>query len=130
MGLEDLIPEGKEDTSSRRTQKQKEDTVVFGGGRHRKEFTKERWEEIKSTLINEMGLVPNEVVNNYPAQDRYEALHEAALLSKREISLDELKKQPVRCDICGKAVGDSGVEFEGLTVHINHTMGELQEALK
>lgn len=140
MGLEDLVPEDKRGSSSRsRGKRKKKDTVSFGGGRYKKEFTEERWEEIKNTLINEMGLVPNEVVNNYPAEERYEVLHEAALLSKRETTLEELGRRPTRCGICGKPVGGSGVEFSLLDgsgdIHeieicISHTAGQIQVLLE
>lgn len=128
MGLDDLIPEGKEDTSSRGRRRTKPDTVSFGSGNLKKEFTEERWEEVKSTLVNEMGLVPNEVVNNYPAQERFDALHEAALLSQQEITPEELKEQPDKCYICGRA--NMGlIEVKGLDMCASHTVGELQEAL-
>lgn len=134
MGLEDLIPEGKRGSSSssssrRRSKTKEEDTVTFGGGNFRKEFTEERWQEVKRTLSHEMGLVPNEVVNNYPAEERFEVLHEAALLSKQETTLEELGRQPTRCAICGNAVGKSGTEVAGVTVCIHHTVGQLSSML-
>lgn len=132
MGLDDLIPEGKEDTGSRRRggRKKKKDTVSFGSGRLKKEFTKERWEEVKHTLTNEMGLVPNEVVNNYSAQERFETLHEAAMLSQKEITQDDLRETPTKCRICGNAVGESGVKIAGMTVCIHHTVGQVQAELE
>lgn len=133
MGLEDLVPEDKRgssrSSSSSSRQKKKEDTVAFGGGRHRKEFTEERWEEVKSTLVNEMGLVPNEVVNNYSSEERFEVLHEAALLSQQETSLEELGRSVKRCIVCGNAIGESGTELEEKPVHIHHTVGQVRSAL-
>lgn len=132
MGLEDLVPEDKRgsgSSSSGRSRRKKKDTVAFGSGQFRKEFEEERWEEVKGTLINEMGLVPNEVVNNYSAQERFEVLHEAALLSKSETTLEELGRQPTRCEYCGSAVGQSGVEIDGEMFCIHHTAGQIANAL-
>lgn len=133
MGLEDLVPEDKRgssrSSSSSRRSKKEEDTVVFGGGQYRKEFSKERWAEVKSTLVNEMGLVPNEVVNNYSAEERFEVLHEAALLSRKETSLEELGRSVTRCIVCGNAIGESGTELEGKPVHIHHTVGQVRSSL-
>lgn len=128
MGLDDLVPDGKEDTSSRGRRRKKPDTVSFGSGNLKKEFTEERWEEVKSTLVNDMGLNPNEVVNNYSAQERFDTLHEAALLSQQEITEEELQEQPDKCYICGKP--NAGlIEVKGLEMCANHTVGQLQEAL-
>lgn len=133
MGLEDLVPEDQRgsssSSSSSRSKKKQEDVVSFGGGQYEKTFTEERWQEVKSTLVNEMGLVPNEVVNNFSAQERFETLHEAALLSKKETSLEELGRSPTRCIVCGSAISKSGTEVEGKPVHIHHTVGQVRSAL-
>jgi len=134
MGLEDLVPEdqrgsSRSSSSSSRSKKKKKDTVVFGGGQYRKEFTEERWQEVKRTLVNEMGLVPNEVTNNFSAEERFETLHEAAMLSRQETTLEELGRSPSRCIVCGNAIGQSGTEVEGKPVHIHHTVGQVRSSL-
>lgn len=130
MGLEDLIPDDvPKSSSSRTTSKSKKDTVTFGSGELKKEFEKEHWEEIKEVLIEEMGLVPNEVVNNYAAQERYEILHEAALITRQEATIEELGHTVKKCDICGRPLGESGVEVAGINVCISHTAGQIHNQL-
>lgn len=133
MGLEDLVPDDKRDTSSRSRKKSledRDDLVVIGSGELRKSFEKDRWENIKDVMTSEMGLVPNEVVNNYSAEERFRTLHEAAMLEAQETTLEELGKTPNPCAICGTELGDEGgVEVSGLYVCAGHTAGQIAEKL-
>lgn len=132
MGLEDLVPDDKKDTSSRsrsRRSEPEEDKVVIGKGRLKKEFTQERWKEVKESLQKEMGLVPNEVVNNYPAEERFETIHEAALLSLENKTAEELGIDQNRCMICNSVMGESEVEIRGLSVCVHHTAGQIESYL-
>lgn len=135
MALEDLVPEDKRSStssssSSRKPPEERDDMVVFGSGDTKKSFTDDKWDDVKRALIDEMGLNPSEVTNNFPAQKRFDALHEAALIAEKEEEAEDLGYTPETCSICNKAVGDSGVEIEGETVHIQHTAGQIAELLK
>lgn len=133
MGLKDLVPEDKRDTRSRSAKKslsERDDVVVFGSGEFQKSFGKDRWEDIREVMINEMGLVPNQVVNNYPAEERFEVLHEAAMLEAQEITLEELEREPNPCAICGTELGDeAGLDIMGVEVCYHHTVGQLSVVL-
>lgn len=134
MGLEDLVPEDKRDTGQRRSRKkslkQRDDVVVIGSGEYQKAFDEDKWESVKKVLIEEMGLVPNEVVNNFPAQERFQTLHQAAMLEKKETTLEELGKTPNPCDICGTEMGDDGgVDILHLNICTSHPAGQIAEKL-
>lgn len=134
MGLDDLVPDDAKQTSSRsgrskKSRKQEEDVVTFGSGRYEKTFSKDHWEKIKKILSQEMGYVPTEVVNNFPAEERFEILHEAALLEKKQAEPEDLEHTTTRCDICGTAVRGSGVEIAGLVVCTSHPAIQIAKEL-
>lgn len=132
MGLDDLVPEGKEDSRSRSgsSSSKSKSKVSFGSGKWEKIFSEDKWEDVKNTLINDMGLVPNEVVNNYPKEERYETLHEAALISEREEPPDNIEEGPDRCAVCGNALHeDITVEIEGEEVCANHPAAQIRVGL-
>lgn len=135
MGLNDLIPDDSGTSSSSTSTKSKppeeqEDKVVIGKGETKKVFDEERWERIKRVIIDEMGLIPNKVVNNYPADERYNIIHEAAMLLDEKTEPEESDySSTTRCAICGKAADDAYVEIEGLIVHTNHTAGQIESEL-
>lgn len=125
MGLEDLVPDEAKTSSSRsgrkkKSKKQEEGVVTIGSGEFEKTFEEERLERIRKVISQEMGYVPNEVINNFPAEERFEILHEAALIEAQEAEEDELEHTTTRCDICGNAIRDSGVEISGLVVCTSH----------
>lgn len=132
MGLDDLVPDsaGGSSSSSRSSRDSSDDDeesekVIIGSEPYKKVFTDEDWEGIKGIITQEMGYVPNEVVNNYPAEERYEILHEAALLYRSEISEEELSDIPRKCDYCGAALRDGGVWVGEYYVCASHTAGQL-----
>lgn len=130
MALDDLVPDdaGGSSSSSSSSKVSPEDNPnlkVIGKGEYRKVFDEETWEDVKLVLIQEMGLTPSEVVNNYPAEERYEVLHEAVSVANQEVSVEELGHEPERCEICGNALGDQAVTVSEHTVCVHHTVGQL-----
>lgn len=133
MALDDLVPDDKKKGSSSKgggRTKQKPDTVTIGSEPYKKVFEQEKWQKVKTVLTNDMGLIPNEVVNNYRAEERYEVIHEAALVVEEDKSPEELDNYDEdRCAICDSALGDFGVELEGLEVCANHPAAQIKARL-
>ena len=134
MGLEDLVPDDKKPSSSTSSTKQKskqeDDRITIGSEPHKKVFTEDKFNEVKRILTHEMGLVPQEVVNNWSPKERYDVLHEAALATEGETKPEELENyDEARCYICSNALGDFGVEIEGVKVCVSHSVGELEASL-
>lgn len=134
MGLKDLVDdENKSSSTGRKSQsksvEEREDVVTFGSGEYKKTFKEEKWERIKKILTREMGLVPNEVVNNFSQKTMFEALHEAALIDKQEMEKEDRSYTPKNCSICGDAVAEEGFQADGKIFHKHHTVGQLKSEL-
>lgn len=140
MGLEDVTDQVKENysqsspsrgKSSSRPSKEdleQENHKVIGSPPHQKVFSEDKWEDVKKVLRDEMGKNVNRVLN-MPAEKRHELLHEAALYSDGDI--EETEHQPEqRCPVCGKAAGDAAVEIGGVRIHVHHTAGQIESAIK
>lgn len=114
MGLgdaaEDLVPDTTTvDTGSKDEKDGSEETVVIGNPPHEKRFTQERWEQVKDALTGELGYTVREVKNMRSAE-RYEVLHEAAMLSAGEIEVKDTETaQPNKCAICSQRLPDEAV---------------------
>lgn len=135
MGLDDIVPDDA-DTSSRggRTDKkspgERDDTVVVQGpGEKKKIFEEDDYEKVKKVIAEEMGLVPNKVLNNYTAADRYDVFHEAALIVDSEMDSEENSYAKNRCEICGNATQDFGVELGGIVVCPQHSAAQIRKEL-
>lgn len=135
MGLDDLVPDDKKTSSSstsrsRKRKKQDDDEVVIGGEPYKKVFEKEKWEKVKKFISNEMGLVPNEVVNNYSAEERYEIVHEAALAVDKEIEPEDANNYSQRrCKVCDAGLGEMGVKLGEYWFCSNHPAAKLKPFL-
>jgi len=128
MGLDDLVPEDKSTSSSSSSSKsrQKENKVRIGSEPHKKVFSEDKWKTIKEFIIQEMGLKPSKVVNNYSAKERYEVLHEAALGVEGDKEPEELNNvSNNRCEICGTAVDQASVEIKGYEVCPQHPAAQV-----
>lgn len=134
MGLNDLTPDDN-GTSSSSTSKtssssdRHEDKVVIGKGEYKKVFSEERWERVQKVIRDEMGMNPNEVVNNLPAKEMYSIVHEAATMADGEKQPEDSEYVAERCAICGKAADEGAVVVEGLLVHTSHTAGQIESEL-
>lgn len=137
MGLDDVIddqvPEEKRSGSrsggSSSKEKQK---VIIGSPPNQKEFTKDRWEEVKKAIVEELGYTTQEVLEEMPANKRYEVIHEAALISSKEMSSADADTRPTTrdCDICGNMLRDEmEVDISGLKVHAHHTAAQVEKEL-
>lgn len=135
MGLDDLVPDDKQTSSSsggrsRKRNKQKDDKVEIGSEPSKKVFTKEKWKKVKTFIKDEMGLSPNEVVNNYKSKERYEILHEAALAVDNEKDPEELNNYSKRrCKLCENALGERGVKLSGYWFCSSHPAAKLEPIL-
>jgi len=131
MGLDDLVPDDKQSSSSSSSSRPRDsddspDKVEIGGEPYKKVFTEERWEKVKKVIGREMGLDVNKVVNNYPANERYEIIHEAALAVGGELEPDELDNyRDERCEICGIAKSEASVTICGDVVCVSHSAGQV-----
>lgn len=137
MGLEDIVDEkAPDDSSSSRSRTRSRDLSgsdeyykVVGKPPLQKVFQeKEDWEETAQVIRDEMGMMPNEVLN-MPAEKRFELLHEARLWSDGELQQLENETED-RCAICGSACTGSCVEVAGVNVHVHHTVGQLDSMLE
>lgn len=130
MGLDELLPENESvgsssSSSSQRSSSKKsgedEEHVSFGKEPYRKTYKKEKWERMKRVISRDFGLNVNEVINNYPAQERHKVLHEAAI---EEASDSDTPKSELwveeRCPICDKAIDDDAVELGDVTICHHH----------
>lgn len=142
MGLDDLLPENAESKSSpgrtnrsssstgNNDQEQQQFHKVVGNPPNQKKFTEEQWEKVKRVVDREMGLNIQEVVNNTPAEKRYDILHEAILFDEGEVEAEEMDNySDERCVICGNATGAHGAVISGESVHVHHTVGQLAKEL-
>lgn len=137
MGLDDIVkekaPDDSQSTSSRTRRRDHSDSdkyfKVVGKPPLQKVFQEEEdWKETAEVLRDEMGYMPNEVLN-MPAEKRFELLHEARLWNEGE--LEEMKnKTEDRCAICKKACTGGCVEINGINMHVSHTVGELNVLLE
>lgn len=140
MGLDDLVPDDVDDSGSESSgssgssksddfvpPEEDPDMEVIGGGRYQKIFHKDKLEKVKDKL-DELGHNPAEVLSGYTAEKRHETLHEAALAVERDEAPDGTAKE--RCDYCGKPCEGSCRNIEGLTIHINHTVGQVTTLLE
>lgn len=139
MGLDDLIPDDVDSqssgSSSSRTQTQQERDVVIGKEPYKKEFDEDKWKEVKSVLTNEMGYNVNWVLNNLPAEERYEVLHEAVMMVNENLEPEEAEHRSTdRCIVCGNATDQVEAEIpwlpEGESVCFHHTVAQLEKELK
>lgn len=145
MGLEDVTDKVKENysqsspNSSRsrssgherpsREQLEEEHEKVIGSPPHQKVFSEEKWDDVKRVLRDVMGRNVNRVLN-LPAEQRHEILHEAAMYSDGQIVESEYEKED-KCPVCNKAVADdAGVSILGYDIHVHHTAGQIESAIK
>lgn len=137
MGLDDVdgVSKGGSSRSSSNQRSKKSEqkdeivqTVTHAG--KRKEFTEERWEKVKKVIRQEMDYSVNEVLNNLPANKRYEVIHQAATWNPSDLNdtQQELKTED-RCYVCKKANDQATVEIDGKPVHVHHTVGQLASEL-
>lgn len=141
MGLEDLI-DGKTDSGSQSSPNRgsrssgelsKEDLEeqyhkVIGSPPNQKVFDEDTWNDVKRVLREVMGKNVNKVLNS-PPQKRHEILHEAALYSEGKLEETEHEAEE-KCPICDKAAGDAAVPIGGEKVHVHHTAGQIESAIK
>lgn len=137
MGLDDLLPEGADKSSSssssgRKTASQSSEDEgrdihkEFGSGNLKKSFTEEQWEKVKRVVEEEFGLNINVVCNGYSAEKRYQVLHEAVMFDDGdEADLPEV----IECPICEADLDTSGVEIEGEQFCVHHTAGQIRSYL-
>lgn len=137
MGLEDIVEEkAPDDSSSSRSRTRRKDHSdsdkyfkVVGKPPLQKVFQEEEdWVQTAEVLRDEMGYMPNEVLN-MPAEQRFELLHEARLWNKGELEKLENETED-RCVICNKACTGSCTEIAGVNVHVHHTVGQLGSLLE
>lgn len=131
MGLEDAIPgdTNASSSSSKQRSSSSEKTYKFGSGQYSKEFKEEKWERIKAILKNELGVPPQEVVNNWSAEERFEILHEAALIDEQEDNPDTSTESLDSCEVCGSS-NASLVEIEGYFFCPQHPAAKVSKELE
>lgn len=143
MGLEDVTDKVKENyesqsspnsssrSYSRPSREELEESfeMVVGSPPYQKVFDEEQWEEVKRVLRDVMGKNVNRVLN-MPQERRHELLHEAALYSDGKIEETEHEVEE-KCPVCQKAVAEgAGVSILGYEIHVQHTAGQIQSAIK
>lgn len=134
MGLEDIIPDGKSSGSSgssgRRRKKKKEKVIEIGNPPYDKKFKEKKWEGVKKVIRNEFDYKSVGEVKSLPAEERYDVLHEAALIHEGEKRADESQhRAKERCLRCGAASGDMMVEIEDEMFCISHPAIQVRKAL-
>lgn len=135
MGLDDLIPDEVDESTSRAPRQSKDDSsdddIVksFGEPPKRKKFTEDQWEHVKRVIREEFGMKVGTVVNSPPDQ-RYELLHEAAMTPASKIGEAESESSSsTRCHYCDKACDDAYVELEGKKFCVHHTVAQAETTL-
>lgn len=136
MGLDDLVDDagGSSSSSSSKRSKSKsfhddDEYKVVGSDQYQKVFHEDEWAKVKDVLKDEMGKVPNVVLNS-PEQERFEILHEAALIASGDKDpLDSDYTGQERCLYCGSNPGDAAVEIQGETFCVHHTAGQVSSEL-
>lgn len=135
MGLDDLIPDDVDESTSRvprdKEKTEAKDDIVesFGKEPYRKEFTEEQWEKVKRVITTEFGMTVGEVVNS-PNQERYELLHEAIMFSESDKDSGESENSSTtRCYYCGNACDDTNVVIEGEKFCVHHTAAQVAATL-
>lgn len=133
MGLddaaEDLVPDGEVDSgSSSSTQEEEKDLVVFSSAGNTKKFTQERWEEIKTALTRQLGYTVDDI-EDMTSSERFEVIHEAALLSTNELDLsDSETAREYKCAICGSRMAEDVIsEIAGEYFCPNHPAAKLDK---
>lgn len=138
MGLDDLIPEKDRNTSGRSSSKKSNNTdddeddsayKVIGSPPNDKHFSEERWEKVKRVIREEFGMSVQKVLNNKPAKERYEILHEAALYNS-DAEEDSEYRVEERCEICDVAAkNEAGVTINGVRFCIHHPAVQVKNVL-
>lgn len=136
MGLDDIVPDDSGTSSSSSSNKssssstqEEENLKEIGGGRWKKSFTQEKWEGVKEVIHEEMGVTVN-VVLNKPPKERFQILHEAALIDDGEKKREEFSySSSTRCHLCGNACDNSNVEIEGEKFCPQHSAARIRKAL-
>lgn len=140
MGLDDLIPEHDRDTSGSSSQGsnsdkpsdpyQNDDLISIGSPPNDKHFNEEQWEKVKRVVREEFGMTVGEV-KTMPSKERYETLHKAVTFNEDQNGDDESKLMSnKRCPVCGRAADNVGVEISGELFCVEHTAGQVANALE
>lgn len=135
MGLDDLIPEDVDESTSgvpqKQTKTEENDEIVesFGKPPYRKEFKKEQWEKVKRVIRTEFGMKVGEVISS-PNEERYELLHEAIMFVESDKESGESENSSTtRCAYCGGACDDIKVVLEGESFCLHHTAAQVHNEL-
>lgn len=135
MGLDDLIPDEVDESTSRAPRQSgsedsgEEIVKSFGDPPRRKEFTEDQWEHVKRVIREEFGMKVGTVVNS-PPRERHEILHDAATTPASKIGeSDSENSSSTRCYYCGKACDGAYVELEGKKFCVHHTVAQAETEL-
>lgn len=133
MGLDSFKHEDTDTSKSgggRSRKKKKEDEkVTIGSKPYQKTFKKEKWEGVKDIIRRDFEVSVNEVKNS-PPEERYDILHEAALIHEGEKTVDNSShKAKTRCVVCGDECAEESVEIEGHAVHWNHPAVQVRKKI-
>lgn len=139
MGLDDLIPDGKETSgrsssgggkSSSKSAEEKAHKVVESSKGKKVYQDKEDWDKVKAVIEEEMDFSFKEVMN-MQAERRHEVLHEATYFANtgewNEWGSDRFAG--LICDICDHDCTHDGVLIEGHHFCKGHNAGEVRTAL-
>jgi len=129
MGLEEALPDNVNVSEPSGSDEPDENTITIGSGEAKRTFTEERWDEIRTVLSDEMGLIINEFKHQTPAHKQKELIHEAISWDEKDEDEKNEQRSSTRCIVCGNACDNHYVEIEGKVVCTHHTTAQLAKEL-
>lgn len=133
-GLDDLLPDDADTSSSsspgsKSSSSEPEYVERFSSSKGTKQFTEERWEEVKKEIRDKTPFTVEEV-KNMESKARHDVLHEISISSLHDKEPDELEHgSDVLCNVCGNDCSTTFVEIEGEKFCIQHPAIQVAQSL-